>query len=309
MQARRHCPICSEEAPVIFARPYNLPVLRQMVERPGCGFSVVEQSYEIRHCRLCGLSFQTWVLEVEEAAAWYAAAPQNFDFWQEIGRQKLHWFAHMAEEVLILRQLIPTSPPVVLDFGCNWGKWANTALAHGCRVHAVEINRQAAEFCTQRGIEILSLNDLAADYYDFINVDQVAEHLSEPREVVERLVRSLKPGGFLKLSTPENRSLPRRLAAAHAGDASALLNPSAIDALAPLEHVNLFTNQSLKMLATVTGLRLFRVPILLSLGAGQLWNMPRQMNRNLITPFKRWAARRTYLWFRKSATTDATLWH
>lgn len=303
MNARRACPICLEEGQVIFSRPFRDPALRSMVERLPGTLRTSDHSYEIRRCSSCELHYQTWVLDASEAAAWYAAAPQNDDFWAEIGKQKLHWFAHMTEEILILRQLIAASPPHVLDFGCNWGKWASVALAHGCRVDAVEINPKAASFCAQRGITILPLTALNPSQYDFINVDQVAEHLSDPREVITQLAQSLKPGGFLKLSTPENRALPSRLANDQNVDATPLLNPIDLDPLAPLEHVNLFTHRSLKRLAATAGLQPFRIPVLLSLGAGQLWNLPRQLNRNLITPFKRWTSRRTYQWFSKPRRT------
>ena len=67
----------------------------------------------------------------------------------------------------------------------------------------------------------------------------------------------------------------------------------------PLEHVNLFSARALKLLGHKAGLRHYRLPLLKCLGAAQLWNMPRQFNRNLIVPFKNWRGTGTYRWFQK----------
>jgi SAM-dependent methyltransferase len=304
MKGRQSCPICAGTTEVLFSCPFAEPRLRCFLNRPGGETLAADQDYRIRRCASCELCFQEWVLEDDEAARWYAANPATTDYEREIGAQKLHWFAHMIEEVLVLRQVLTASPPAVLDFGSNWGKWASAALALGCRVDAVEINPSAAAFCARRGIRLTTLAELRQEAYDFINVDQVAEHLSDPLSVVRRLAFSLKPGGIMKLSTPDNARLPGLLARAQQTGELSVLDPAVLDPLAPLEHVNLFNHRSLKRLAAAAGLDPFRIPLLLSLGAGQLWNLPRQLNRNLVTPFKRWLGRRSYQWFRKPRSPE-----
>ncbi|MBI4661675.1 MAG: class I SAM-dependent methyltransferase [Verrucomicrobia bacterium] len=299
MIQRLTCPITGEAASVIFSRPYRRPEFQPMIARGNLAELVADKDYEVRHCAASGLCFQTWVMEDGELERWYSPPSADEFFMDEIGRQKLHWFAHMTEEILVFRQLCREKMPVVLDVGCNWGKWASMALAHGCDVYAVEVNRAAAAFCAGRGIKIVRLDQPSGLGFDFINVDQVMEHLSEPLAMARRLSTCLKPGGFLKISTPDNLRLPRLLAQAqHTGD-NRVLNPQTLDSLAPLEHVNLFTRASLEVLAGQAGLRNFRLPLIKWLGAGQLWNVPRQLNRNLIVPFKRWRRQGTYQWFQK----------
>ncbi|MST01105.1 MAG: class I SAM-dependent methyltransferase, partial [Pedosphaera sp.] len=275
MIQRLNCPITDQPAEMVFSRPYTLsefqPMMRADVTRMLEG-----KSYEIRHSPASGLYFQTWVMEGRELAGWYSPATSDNFFMDEIGSQKLHWFAHMTEEILVMRQMVPAKTPAVLDFGCNWGKWASMALAHGCDVYAVEVNRAASSFCARRGIKMVNIEELADLRFDFINVDQVMEHLSEPLPVMQKLATCLKPGGFLKLSTPDNSRLPRLLAAAQRTGDNRVLNPQALDSLAPLEHVNLFANASLRLLGEQVGLRAVRLPFFKWMGAGQLWNIPRQ---------------------------------
>ncbi len=301
MIQRLHCPITGHGAEVIFSRSYQHPVLRQIAERARLGEKISDKPYEVRYCPQSDLYFQTWVMSADELGGWYSPPADASFFMAEIGRQKLHWFAHQTEEILVLRQLCPAKVPVVLDFGCNWGKWASMALAHGCEVYGVDVNRAAAQFCADRGIRMISFEEMRDRQFDFINADQVLEHLSEPSLVSRHFSACLKPGGFIKFSTPNNPQLPRRLKAAQQNGDDSVLDARTLDSLLPLEHVNLFNNRSLKLLAKQVGLRPYRLPFFKWLGAGQLWNVPRQLNRNLVVPFKRWRGNTTYQWFQKPA--------
>jgi SAM-dependent methyltransferase len=301
MIQRLDCPICRRRAEPIFSRPYGHPQLQKFVKDFKRTDLLEDRPFEVRFCPACDLCFQTWVMDRDELDGWYSPPTSAEAFRGEIARQKLHWFAHMTEEILVIRQLVRVKLPRVLDFGCNWGKWASMALAHGCDVYAVEVNRDAAAFCASRGINIIAFAQLPAHHFDFINVDQVAEHLADPMATIQSLASRLTPGGFLKLSTPGNRHLPRTLRQAQATGDDYVLTPRTLDSLAPLSHVNLFTAHSLQRLGCDAGLESFRAPFLAWLGAGQLWNQPRQFNHNLVVAWKRWLKRGTYQWFRKPA--------
>jgi SAM-dependent methyltransferase len=301
MIERTRCPLCQGGTDVVFARPFSLPPLQAMLAPIGLDALAREKSFQIRYCPECELGFQSWVLEETEAERALTARKSAEDLRAEIAGQKLHALAHPIEEVLVLRQVCAERAPAVLDFGCAWGKWAGAALALGCEVWGVELNAVAAAFCSGRGLRMVSRDELQGLRFDFINVDQVLEHVSDPLELSRELCGCLKPGGLLKLSTPGNaRLLPGLRAAERRGDNSVLQLPT-LDALYPLEHVNLFNRRSLLRAGAAAGLVRYRVPWLKSLGAGQLWNLPRQLNRNLTVPFKRWLGWGTYQWFRAAA--------
>jgi SAM-dependent methyltransferase len=299
MIQRCTCPISGAPAEVIFSRAYALPELRAHAERCGLTRQLADKPFEIRYCSASGLHFQTWVMADAELGALYSPPAEANYFHARIAEQQLHWFAHMTEEILVMRQMVAARPPVVLDFGCNWGKWASMALAHGCDTYGVDVNQDAAAFCAARGIRMLSSAELGRARFDFINADQVLEHLTDPLGTARLLADALKPGGFLKLGTPDNPRLPLQLRAAQASGGNAVLDARTMDALAPLEHVNLFNRASLRLLGDRVGLCAAQLPFFKWLGAGQLWNLPRQFNRNLNTPWKRWRGRGPYLWLRK----------
>ena len=47
--------------------------------------------------------------------------------------------------------------------------------------------------------------------FDFINTEQVFEHISEPLETLKELKTLLKPGGIIKISVPTADDINRRL--------------------------------------------------------------------------------------------------
>ena len=299
MIERKWCPISGENSDVIFSSSYSAPELQKYISVLSEPKIVIDKSYEIRYCKKSDFYFQTWVLDNIEILDLYNPSSKPDRFFNEIENKKLHAFSHLTEEILVMRQLIQNRMPIVLDYGSSWGKWASMALAYGCDVYAVEVDSLAADFCKSRGIKLITHQQIKEYKFDFINVDQVMEHLNDPKETALNLTQSLKSGGFMKWSTPQSNTIQKQLISAERDGFYYIFEGKRLKDLEPLVHVNLFSNYSLKYLAKTVGLECVNLPFWKWFGAGQLWNMPRQLNRNLITPWKRWRALDSYLWFRK----------
>jgi hypothetical protein len=106
------------------------------------------------------------------------------------------------------------------------------------------------------------------------------------------LAGSLAQDGLIKISVPGSPTLRKVIADSH-GNPDLVVRKSCIKPLFPLIHVNLFPPCSV-------GMAPYRPPFFTWLGAGQMWNKPRQLNRNLVVPFKRFFQRGTYLWLKKT---------
>lgn len=298
MLERTRCPISEKEAPVIFERPFNQTEIENLVP-VNLRETVLDKTFKIRYSRDYDFYFQSWVLEEEELKQLYHTS-KECDFKQNIANQKLHSFAHQTEEILVFRQLCQAKTPRVLDFGCSWGKWSSMALAHGCQVFGYDVDITAQEFCSKRGIQMLQWEELQNYDYDFINCDQVFEHVANPLQLIHHLSQYLSPKGFIKISTPQDKVLPNFLKKIELTRVDHDLNATTLDALYPLIHINLFSRKGLIKLGEKAYLKPYKLPLAKWLGAGQLWNLPRQINRNLRTPFKRWQGTDNYLWFTKT---------
>lgn len=298
MLHRTRCPVC-ESAPCAsgLRLPYGSGVLAGFVQACPVGSLLAGEFYHILHCPRCGLRFQELVPGMAEAAVLYAGGA-------ELGAGKarpLPELAHLAEDAIHIRLLMPDRRPKVLDFGMNRGDWAAMSGAFGCEIWGTDIDDAAATAAKERGVRFVRFENLATADYDFINADQVFEHLTDPVSVLRVLEHSLRPGGWLKLSTPGDRRITAKLARARAGGYDEAEWRREFDSLAPLVHVNLFERRSLVALGMHAGLEPYRLPLRIAYAAMVLFHTRRQWNRNLVNPWKRWRGGGTWQYFKKPA--------
>jgi 2-polyprenyl-3-methyl-5-hydroxy-6-metoxy-1,4-benzoquinol methylase len=102
----------------------------------------------------------------------------------------------------------------LLEIGAGRGWFLEQASLRGWETWALEINESALKHLRSRGVgRILTqpAEDLQAEEagVDVVRMWDVIEHLQSPRKAVEAIVRALRPGGLLRLSTTNFASLSR----------------------------------------------------------------------------------------------------
>jgi 2-polyprenyl-3-methyl-5-hydroxy-6-metoxy-1,4-benzoquinol methylase len=138
------------------------------------------------------------------------------------------------------------------DFGMGWGDWCLMAKAYGCSVYGHEISQPLIDHARASGIRTLKWEDIPERRFDVINLDQVLEHVSDPRRILEYLRGSLKPKGLMRICVPDGEDIQRRL---RIGDWNAPKGTrNSLNPVAPMEHVNCFTRSSMLRMAELTGL-------------------------------------------------------
>lgn len=103
----------------------------------------------------------------------------------------------------------------VLDVGCGIGNFLAFAEDRGLRAYGVDIEPDAVEAATARGLKV-ALSDRLDTVVDAGSVDaltlwDVIEHLYEPDPVLARSLSRLRPGGVVLLETPDARFWVRRV--------------------------------------------------------------------------------------------------
>ena len=94
----------------------------------------------------------------------------------------------------------------VLDVGCGFGQSLGYHTARGCDVYGVEadenIRRVAEKFGYKVHVGLFDDSNYESDFFDYVTMDQVIEHVTDPILMLHGMVRILKPGGTAILSTP-----------------------------------------------------------------------------------------------------------
>lgn len=103
----------------------------------------------------------------------------------------------------------------VLDIGCGFGETLGYHESRGCEVYGVEadenIRRVAEKFGFKVHIGLFDPDNYEADYFDYVTMDQVIEHVTDPLVTMRGIARVLKVGGTAILSTPNASGWGARL--------------------------------------------------------------------------------------------------
>ena len=124
-----------------------------------------------------------------------------------------------CRERMIRRCLKHLVPGHVLELGFMDGQWTDHFLARGCRVTAVEGAKRQVEYGLQKyaGEPRVSLvhgrfeTFEPTDRFDCILMGGMLKHMDDPVALLERARSWLTPTGILIATTPNGRSLHRRV--------------------------------------------------------------------------------------------------
>ncbi len=189
----------------------------------------------------------------------------------------------------------------VLDYGMGWAGWARIARSLGCRSYGFDLAEERREHARSHGIE----TDIEGVKFDFINTEQLIEHVVDPGAMVGELASRLRPGGVLKISVPSQKGVRSTLRKLESGGQPVY---SEIMPIFPLEHVNCFSADGIAALGGRLGLREVRPSYIQRFAflkrRGSIdWAKPTRAAKELVRPFWQWRnPRNLYVWLQpKSA--------
>jgi 2-polyprenyl-3-methyl-5-hydroxy-6-metoxy-1,4-benzoquinol methylase len=296
---RGSCPACDGTAAAeVYRRPLRDPNILAYLRSRIADESVLARfegtDYVLRKCAGCGLIFQENILSDEFLSTMY-------NVWivhREEVPQDAQFFGYYANELFTVAALLgrPIHLTRVLDFGMGAGKWARVARAVGFDTCGTDLSDDLLRDAAADGIEVVNLDELAGRQFDFINTEQVFEHLARPREWLERLLVSLAPGGFIKISVPDGRDIERRLPAmdwtAPRGSRPYLIP------VTPLVHINTFTADSIANMGARFGLEAVRPSLRDEYMIVDATSLPRLAKSILRPLYRRWT-RPSYVFLRR----------
>ncbi len=213
------------------------------------------KAYELVECATCGFIWQYRVLCPEDMTRLYEEWILPELSLQKKSAADILLFAGYAAEVQCVATLLKKKPGEirVLDFRMGWGFWCLMARAWGYRVSGFEFSQSRNAFARKNGTEVLeNYEEIRKRKFDFINVEQVFEHLIEPLQALKILVQSLNDDGIIRIATPNGADMKNKLR-----------NPNwrpGKDCLDPMEHINCYSRSVLIDLARRAGLRMIPPP-------------------------------------------------
>jgi 2-polyprenyl-3-methyl-5-hydroxy-6-metoxy-1,4-benzoquinol methylase len=103
----------------------------------------------------------------------------------------------------------------ILDIGCGFGETLGYHRARGCEVYAVEadenIRRVAEKFGYNVLVGLFDSSQYKPEFFDYVTMDQVIEHMTDPLQTLRDINGILKPGGHLVIGAPNAEGWGGRL--------------------------------------------------------------------------------------------------
>jgi 2-polyprenyl-3-methyl-5-hydroxy-6-metoxy-1,4-benzoquinol methylase len=148
----------------------------------------------------------------------------------------------------IVTYLAGKSPGKIFDFGCGPGWILSTLDRSQWEPHGLEISKFAAQHASQFG------SIFCGDYlnyqernFDYVVMNHVIEHLTNPLEAIDKVKDILKPGGIFILGTPDFDSA----AARRFGSRFRMLHDKT--------HISLFSSDSMFRLLRDKGFQILEI--------------------------------------------------
>ena len=289
---RRFCPCCkSTNSTTLRKVAYTESPIKDHLESfyspiGGVEFEYLEGAdYILKECNECGLIYQK---EIPNEFLMY----KLYDCWIDSekvmkrlqSREGVRHFLWVASEIANVIKYLDIEPHKLnfLDFGMGRGNWCMIAKGMGCDVAGFELSQVWIDNAKKAGIKVVSWEDIPRQQYDFINAEQVFEHIPNAIETLVHLSRSLKPNGIIRISTPSGWDIKKRLKIwnweAIRDSKDCLLS------VAPLQHINCYNYDVLVKMGQKVDLEAVEIPKQFTITEKKIKNLKNRV-KVIIRPF------------------------
>jgi 2-polyprenyl-3-methyl-5-hydroxy-6-metoxy-1,4-benzoquinol methylase len=139
----------------------------------------------------------------------------------------------------------------ILDIGCGFGEALAYHKDRGCEVHGVEVDQNILRVGEKFGFNVkcgqFNQENYQKNYFDYITMEQVIEHVSDPVQTLHDILTVLKPDGTVVFSTPNPYSW-----------AAFLFGKKWLNWHTPY-HYHLFSKKSLRLAAEKAGFTVCKI--------------------------------------------------
>jgi len=155
---------------------------------------LVHPSFSVIKCSNCFLMYKSAIPRIDDLYLYYSNLDSGYENVKDLFPTDRIITEHFNKK---------TQSCTILDYGCGTGRILSK-LDIKDKCYGIDINQSAMEIAQKKGIIAINEKDLKLNYKDFFDsiiLSDVYEHLTSPKELLELLLYSLKPGGELIIST------------------------------------------------------------------------------------------------------------
>lgn len=267
---RKKCPACLHLSfSEIYLESYNKGAIKKHCIYMEYDLDILKNyNYSLVECDDCGLLFQKNVPNEELLDLIY-------NKWLSKNQVDIHdlSFNPYTQSITLscineINRIVslfnkPVSDLRFLDFGMGWGQLCQIAKCMGMDVYGIDHSPANIDYAKKCGIKTVDIKEIKNMEFDFINTDQVFEHLTDPLGELRLLEKGLAQNGIIKIAVPRTWFVKRIV---RQGVRAELFNLKGtyftLNSIAPLQHLNGFNRRSIVEMGKRAGLVKLREPAL-----------------------------------------------
>ena len=265
--SRQNCPSCGgSNSKEVYKKEYMSELLQNYLKEFYALEDIPSDKFEgadfvLERCNDCSLVYQKHIPNDELMSLLYddwLGSVESFEK-LETSYPVSYYNRYLKFVFNIIQQFENPKGLKFFDFGFGWCNWMNAVRAYGIDVTGIELSEERKEFARKLGYTPIDWQEIPEGEFDFINTDQVFEHIPNPLDTLKHLSKGLSEKGILRICVPNgddnNRILNKMNWSAPKGSVDSL------NIVAPLEHINCFTNKAIKAMASKVGLEEFKLDL------------------------------------------------
>ena len=251
-----NCKICGKSGYLYFEEKYsNQKFTKFFEEFYGVKFLrdindfLKEQNYTLLKCLECNFIWQKFIPNSNFSNFLYEEViDKNFSLNKSINLEKNSRRKSVYKFNAIINYL-NIKKINVLDFGAGWGSWLINLDKNKVNKYAYEISPSRKSYLSSNQIDVLDDDNIQKykNYFDYIRLEQVLEHIPDLNNCMKLIKSISKKGCILEVGVPNGINQIKNVN-------SIVITKGPIQ---PLEHLNCFSNKSLKKLIMKYGFRPF----------------------------------------------------
>lgn len=240
-----------------------------------------DQVFKVAKCRNCKFIFQQFVLNEMGMSKLYSEWMDHSAVMTVNNRQNRTLSDQKyAERINYVKRHFKNQQIHILDWGAGLGHFCLVARKIGIStVYAYDFSSEKSRHLEEAGIVVKHENEFESNSFHFINIDQVLEHVSDPVSLLLNCIKYLRKDGIMFISTPLCNTIESQLK-------NSFLDMKTFEQLSPHQHINAFTNQTLKTIGKRVGLKTLFEPVL-QLSSSYYNKNSDSYLKNIVKPFYR----------------------
>lgn len=300
------CPVCKfTGTEMLYSTPYTESHLREFLSKCypwATDDDLHNAKYTLLKCGRCSFIYQKEIPNDYLMTKLYGLHNPDEMLNSALARKDVNYYLAFAREIASIIHWSRKSPHELelLDFGMGWGDWCLMAKAFGCNAVGSEMSLAKIKVAAGNGIKNITFDDIHRGSWDFINTEQVLEHVPDPVSLLGYLGKSLKPHGLIKVSVP-NKFYGFPSSKYIYGDRAFAKFHKWQDfrdnSVQPLEHINCFSHKSLLALGAAANLKPVRQSLLSQYVCAITGSNGKNMLKNALKPFYRALGNSNYMFF------------